>query len=289
MEILMKKVLLLRGLPASGKSSWAKEVLRDNPGAYKRISKDDLRAMFDNGKWSGANEKFVLKVRDLLILKSLEAGKHVIVDDTNLHPKHEAHIRELVKLHPDSVEVVVKLFEVDIEECIARDLRRPNPVGERVIRDMYRQFLQPNSPSIPKNPELSDVIICDLDGTLADPSHRDPYDASTCEQDRLHDTIAHLLKIYSTVKVEIIIVSGRQDTWRVQTDRWLEQHQIPYIELHMRREGDTRKDSIVKKEIYETSIKGRWNVLFVLDDRESVVAFWRSQGLVCFQVAEGHF
>jgi len=62
----MKKVILTKGLPASGKTTWAKKVLKDNPGAYKRINKDELRLMLDGGKWSHDNEKFILGRRVLL-------------------------------------------------------------------------------------------------------------------------------------------------------------------------------------------------------------------------------
>jgi predicted kinase len=93
----MKRVTLLRGLPACGKTTWAKEQLKACPGRYKRISKDDLRAMLDNGTWSKHNEQFILKARNSLILAALQDGYHVLIDDTNLHPKHEDAIRELVK------------------------------------------------------------------------------------------------------------------------------------------------------------------------------------------------
>lgn len=76
----MKKVIMMRGLPGSGKSTYAKNLLKENPNMYKRINRDDLRAMFDNGHWSKGNEKFVKQVREMLIIKALEDGKHVLVD-----------------------------------------------------------------------------------------------------------------------------------------------------------------------------------------------------------------
>ena len=60
--LIMKKVLVYRGLPASGKSTAARKMLDENPGKYKRINKDDLRAMLDNSHFSRGNEKFVLKL-----------------------------------------------------------------------------------------------------------------------------------------------------------------------------------------------------------------------------------
>src|SRR5215472_7117771 len=93
----MLRVTILKGLPASGKTTWAMAEIKQSNGALKRVSKDDLRAMLDGGKWSGANEKFILIARDRLILAALEAGYSVVVDDTNLADKHLLHIQELVR------------------------------------------------------------------------------------------------------------------------------------------------------------------------------------------------
>lgn len=74
----------MKGLPGSGKSTVAKKSIAENPETYKRINRDDLRAMFDNGTTTNSNEKFVKKVRDVLIVKALEEGKSLVIDKTNL-------------------------------------------------------------------------------------------------------------------------------------------------------------------------------------------------------------
>lgn len=134
----MKTIYLLKGLPASGKSTWAKQKVSENPN-IKRINKDDLRAMLDNSKWTPANEKFVLKIRDIMIKEALNSGYHAIVDDTNLHPKHEAQMRQLAKELGAKVEIVN--FDTSLEECIKRDSERPNSVGKEVITSMYDRYI----------------------------------------------------------------------------------------------------------------------------------------------------
>ncbi|HYD35215.1 MAG TPA: hypothetical protein VD999_04065 [Vitreimonas sp.] len=131
-------------------------------------------------------------------------------------------------------------------------------------------------------------IICDLDGTLALIDHRDPYDATLCELDSLNHPVAAVLERFAN-DTDIVLVSGRIDTWRTETERWLETHCIPYTKLYMRRAGDRRKDTVLKKEIFERHISPQWEVRFVLEDRNQVVVMWRELGLVCFQVAPGDF
>jgi predicted kinase len=284
----MKKAIILRGLPASGKTTWARKIIDENPGRYKRISKDDLRAMLDNGRWSKGNEKFILSVRNSLILQALQEGYHPIIDDTNLHTKHEQAIRELVK---GLAVVEIKDFtDVRVEECIERDRHRQNYVGEQVIRKMYKDFLlvKPQPPAYIDG--LPDAIISDLDGTLALLNGRNPYDASLCEEDLVNNPIAEIVnRYYNSGDYTIILVSGRSEEHRSQTERWLTQNCILYDLLYMRTSGDNRKDAIVKHEIYQQHIADKYNVKFVLDDRQQCINLWRSLGLTVLQVADGDY
>jgi hypothetical protein len=134
------------------------------------------------------------------------------------------------------------------------------------------------------------AIICDLDGTLAIIGDRSPYDGSSCDKDKPNwPVILCVLAMYRE-KYDIIFMSGRYSKYRAPTEvfikRWLPD--VPY-ELFMRANGDNRKDAIVKQELYDANVRNQYNVLFVLDDRNQVVDFWRSIGLTCFQVAPGDF
>lgn len=285
----MKKVLIYRGLPASGKSTAARKMLDENPGRYKRINKDDLRAMLDNSHFSKGNEKFVLKMRDLLILQALEEGKHVIIDDTNIHPKHTQRVADLVK---GIAEVeVIDFMHVDVETCIARDLKRTNSVGERVIRRMWKEYLGWEKPKLVQDASLPKALVCDLDGTLALLNGRSPYDATHCDKDLLNQPVADIVLKFQASGHQIIFLSGREDKFREPTVRFLQQHlgeAFPY-RLIMRTTGDMRKDSIIKQELLEREIVPNSFVDFVLDDRNQVVDMWRSLGLTCLQVDYGDF
>ncbi|UPT67305.1 MAG: AAA family ATPase [Sphingobacteriales bacterium JAD_PAG50586_3] len=268
----MKKVILMRGLPGSGKSTYAKQLVDDNPGMYKRINRDDLRAMFDNGITNNSNEKFIKQVRDMLIVKALADGKHVIVDDTNLSETNETRIKQLVhqfnKEHNDSVAVEVKEMETSLEESLARDAKREKPVGDKVIRQMHRQFYARTVDYVQQDESLPKALMCDLDGTLAILGKRGPFDEHLCESDDLNKPVANVLLTYAALGYKILLLSGRRDSSRVQTENWLKTYNIPYEVLLMRAAKDARKDSIVKREIFDQHVAGKYFVEFVLDDRD---------------------
>ena len=135
----MNTLIITKGLPASGKSTWAKEQIKCFPNKYKRVNRDDLRDMMDNGIYSEKNEKFLLKIRNLAILTALKDKYDVIIDDTNLQPKQEQDLRFLVL---NIANVVVKDFrDVSLFECIKRDEKRIKKVGKEIICDMYYKWI----------------------------------------------------------------------------------------------------------------------------------------------------
>ena len=148
------------------------------------------------------------------------------------------------------------------------------------------------------------VILCDIDGTIANIDHRRPHvmgkkkDFKTFNALQYKDTL-----IESTVRVleaitmreglQVLYVSGRSEEYRGLTERWLFDNlrgrKLLHTGLLMRPEGDYRCDAEVKEEIYLTKIKPRYKVFMVFDDRNKVVDMWRKHGLVCQQVADGNF
>lgn len=133
---------------------------------------------------------------------------------------------------------------------------------------------------------MQSVILCDIDGTLAHHSERSPYDWKRVGEDTVDDVVADILEKYP----HVVLISGRDGSCEAETVQWLGENNINYDLLIMRTPGDNRKDSIVKRELYDKFIKGTYQVLFVLDDRQQVVDMWRNElGLKCLQVAEGNF
>lgn len=287
----MRKIILTKGLPGSGKTTWAKEMQKENPNLVL-VNKDELRAMLHSSVHSKGRESFVLAVRDFIVIKSLQEGHDVIVHDTNFHQKHIDQMVVLANSFPPDkkVQVEVKDFtDVPVDECIRRDKLRTNSVGAGVIRKMYEENLMPSPPVVPHYPKKPYAVICDLDGTLALFGKNNPYDRDF-SQDKANTAITVTLKaVKHFSKAKVIIVSGRKDIFKEVTEKWLKDNGVEYDAIYMRKGEDVRKDVVVKGEIFQEFIEGEYNIDFVLDDRNQVVDFWRSKGLTCFQVAPGDF
>lgn len=274
------KVIITRGLPASGKSTWADAFIADNPN-YINIEKDVIRTdarLFKDGMYNHkrGDEGVVLKERDRLIHQALAEGRGVVVSDTNLVQKHIAQISNIAKQY--GVEVEIKDFlNVPLGELIERDRNRDESVGEQVIRRMFHQQVKTMPTFLEFDPNLPFVVVSDMDGTLTlGPKNRSPYDWAKVGNDDINLGVAHLLDCIRVVNfAKVFIFSGRDSVCRPETEEWLERHDIEYDELHMRAEKDDRSDIIVKSEMIEKYIKGKYNVLVWFDDRVGVSTMLR--------------
>jgi predicted kinase len=325
----MQKVFMYVGIPGSGKSTAAKAEIAKDPDNWARINNDDIRAMLNGSVWSQDYEKFVTETRSFLTREALKRGKNVIIDNLNLNRRHFDDVVKIAKSVNGNFQVIEKAFYIELEEAIERDSKREGKakVGEQVIRKWWKEsggkqfkFYKPRTELVqtftyeapvaqgPEHvPGAPEAVLCDLDGTLCLMNGRSPYDASTCDQDLPNVPVIETIKAHIAMGRKIVFCSGREDKFKPQTEEFIrkfvrvpnpnftqdpmetEDTNVIKYELHMRKTGDFRKDAIIKQEIYDNNIKGKYNVLCVLDDRNQVVDFWRSIGLTCFQVAPGAF
>lgn len=283
----MSKIIICKGLPASGKSTWASSFVEHNRD-WKRVNKDDLRCMIHGCAWSGKMERHIVKTRDTLIRQWLGEGLNVVIDDTNLNPVHEERIREIAKEFNAQVEV--KWFHVDLAVAIERDLKRDRSVGERVIRKMFNDWIRPTPTPMIQDTSLERAIIVDIDGTVAKMDGRGAFDWHRVGEDKPNSPIIDIVQRFATTHT-IIFMSGRDSVCREQTLVWLKDNvRLTHFHLFMRPEGDNRKDSIVKRELFDTNVRDKFHIDFVLDDRNQVVDMWRNDlGLTCLQVDWGDF
>lgn len=288
----MAKLTIMKGLPASGKSTKAEELTK--VGNTVRLNKDLLRTMLHFDKFNGVNEGHTHDAARRLADWFLSNGVNVIIDDTNLNPGVVQSWKDLAKTHDAKIEYI-ECFDISVEECIKRDNGRrfkgERFVGKHVIQKMAMQYLD--------YMKGEKVVICDLDGTLCDCEHRrhflqsDPknwkgfFDALSDDTVR-EDVLSAVLKLEEEGN-KVIFVSARPENYREQTEVWLERILQGYelgTALIMRNAGDRRPDTEVKNEIYERYLK-KMDIVKVFDDRPSVIAMWREKGLLVEDVGDG--
>jgi hypothetical protein len=144
-------------------------------------------------------------------------------------------------------------------------------------------------------------IIFDIDGTLADITHRRHHVMAKPKNWSAFQRAAHLDTPVETIAViarqlggpfcanRVILCSGRGEQERPVTEAFLKKYQIPYVALYMRAEGDYRPDDIIKAELLARIRADGYDPKLAFDDRDRVVAMWRANGVICAQVAEGNF
>ena len=290
----MPKLLILQGAPASGKSTFARQLAHEDK-SYVIVNRDSIRNSRGD-YWIPSQEDYITSIEEFSIKNALGRGYNVIVDATNLNPitinKWKVIADEF------NAEIEFKMFEISFEDAVARDKLRDNSVGEKVIKEFFRKYFPEKLTPLFDDrfilkPDVtaSQVILCDIDGTIALRRGRSPYDQSKVLEDAFDPRMNFLLSSLSE-KFQIIFLSGRQDTkqCRDDTEKWLKDNLgLSEVTLIMRSEGDFRPDDVVKKELYQKYIKDRYNVVCVFDDRDKVVRMWRNLGLLCCQVYYGNF
>lgn len=304
----MSKLIVTRGVPASGKTTWAKAWVAESDERRARVNRDEYRAMMFDGEGvlTFPQEKAVSYAQQAAVKGLLNAGMDVVVDDTNLRAKFS----KMWLGFSDDVEY--RDFPITIDEAYerdsAREARGDRSVGASVLKNMFARFIEKDGISLPPVPtrdlrgvkfkqveahsdDRANAIIVDIDGTLAHipEGGRSPYEGSRVHEDILDTAIACIVRDYYKAGVRVLITSGRDEKYRDVTYRWLVENEVPFDKLIMRPLDDTRNDAIVKDELYEQHIAPQHNVLFVLDDRDRVVDMWREKGLKTLQVQPGNF
>ena len=208
----LQRFLVLRGLPASGKSTWAK----NNAGANTAIiSKDDIRPTVLKGrKWQPKLEGEVIKIETELIVRALDSGLSVISDNTNLNPAHVSRYTQLAEKFNIQVEIV-DFTDIPPEECIKRDIHRgEKAVGADVIWRNYWKWIAPKEKVYKTIPNLPLCVIFDIDGTLALFGDNNPYDRDF-SQDKLNERVAWLYWMFEEREMTPIIFSGRKEKFHL--------------------------------------------------------------------------
>lgn len=146
----MRKIILCRGIQGSGKTTFAKQWVLEDPEHRVRFNNDDIRNML--GKyWVPSREVLVTNLKKEFLYSAMILGYDIIIDNMNLNPKEVKYFPALVDSwnNPNGVlsdivrknyELEFKDFFIPLQDCIERDSKRPNPIGEEVIRKTYEKY-----------------------------------------------------------------------------------------------------------------------------------------------------
>lgn len=281
----MNKLIITVGMSGSGKTSWVK-----SQEGFKVICRDDIRDELFVERKVGEykptkNKERLVSERALALWEEYSSnGEDVIIGDTNLSSKSRELWSTLAEKAGYSVEF--KEFPITWEEVLNRNLHRGiSAVSVKVLYRQWKLWLEYDrsvNKYIPDETKPKAIII-DIDGTVSLKCDRSPFDWSKVSGDKPRTFIISLIRCYLSENKEVtpIFLSGRDEICREDTLNWLNDHFElgNCLHLFMRPQGDTRKDSIVKNELFSENISQRYNVIGVFDDRPQVVEMWYDLGI----------
>ena len=302
----MNKLIIVRGIPASGKTTVAKKIVAENPNNTVRYNWDSLRDMM--GVYLVPEREklpFLKENRKQFLDFWMNAGWNIVVDNTNLNPKDIKYYEDLITKynseHTRKYEIEYINCFTPVEECIRRDSIRPNPIGEKVIKDFwkrYRDFIigienQEYSKQFNKEYDFNkpNAIIVDLDATIALNLQSRPFFGEDCAKE-IHKDIPILptIHIIENFNGEVLFLTGRDEACREETDKWIKSHtHLSNYKLFMRPNGDYSPGVEFKVNIYKKFIEPYYNIEFVLEDSNKIVDAFRNLNLFVLQPNKGTY
>lgn len=282
---MKSKIILTVGMSCSGKTMWAEGFTR-NRDDWINLNRDDVRfSMFTNGKrdwtrykFNNKNEKRVTEFIDEIATGVASVNQNIIISDTNLNPKTRNKWKAFADTFGYNYEE--KVFTVDWETARKRNQQREGGVSESIL---WSQYLRMNKylerPVYVPDETLPKAVLVDLDGTIASMKGiRKPYEWDKVGEDEPRKVvIAAVQGILDNLNVEPIFLSGRDGVCAEETYNWIKKYVMDDIDfrLYMREQNDSRKDKIVKEELFWQYINGKFNVVAAIDDRASILQLWR--------------
>ena len=286
----MPELILTVGVSASGKTTWA-NTLDDS---WVNINRDDVRfELFTDGirdwtkyRFTNKNEREVTEECLCRANLAVNSGKNIIISDTNINPSIRDNWKEFAEAY--GYDYSEMLFPCDWDTLVKRNNQREGGISQSVLWSQYKRYMQQfgmigELPIVvyEHNNSLPSTIIVDIDGTLAEMKGiRKPYEWDKVGLDRPRQEIIDMVLGLASFVGNILFMSGRDGQCYYDTLHWLEtnimQSHTKHInwDLVMRSKGDSRKDWIVKYELYHENVLGKYNVAAVFDDRAQVLRLW---------------
>ena len=296
-----RKIILTRGIQGSGKSTWARQWVEEDPENRVRINNDDIRNMLGN-YWVVGREPLVSEMKQYVTQAAMDRGYNIVIDNMNLNPHEVKFWEKVVELNnedPDGYkyEIEFKDFFIPLEECIRRDAMRPNPIGEKVIRETwkrYKHFIQTTEvekyvDNLRKYTGKPKCIVIDMDSTMCFNTTKRPWFGDGAAEGMINDVpnigMCDMIRKLQEDFV-IVVATGRDTTQEAVTKEWLAKQGINADEFYFRTNKDYRKGVVVKKEQIEAILE-KYDIVAIFDDCEPIVNMYREMGLTVLQPNKG--
>jgi len=284
------KIILTVGASCSGKTTWAEKFVRENQeGRWANINRDDIRFDIFNGgvrdwskyKFNRGNESIVTGIVDEHIYEAKLEKYNIIISDTNLNPKVRKKWKDWADFN--GYEYEEKIFCLDWEQTVKRNSQRSGGLSTTVLRSQYEKMIQyVGRKTYTPDTTKPKAFLVDIDGTVADMTNiRKPYDWDKVGQDKPRKHVISMVQGLIESGLQPIFLSGRDGCCVTETYDWIMENIMMWycqegggFPLFMRSPSDSRKDTIVKEELFWEYVANNYNIVACLDDRPCMVNLW---------------
>ena len=302
----IKKLILTRGIPGSGKSTWAKAWVAEDPEHRIRLNWDDMRNML-GPYWVPSREN----INKTMLWCAINAAAYcdkpyeIVIDNMNLNPKGWKEFEEWIETYNHSAHSVnnkvqyvleFKDFFISVDECIRRDAMRNNPIGEKTIKDIwrrYKHFIQTHEVEKLVNNLIKDddtkpyCVVVDMDSTMCFNTQKRAWYGDGSTEAMLNDTPnMGVVRLIEHQNYPVIVCTGRNKAQKEVTEKWLNKYNIFPKEFYMREDGDYRNGVEVKEELINKILE-KYNIITIFEDCEPIVQRFREMGLTVLQPNKG--
>lgn len=137
----MNKIILTQGIQGSGKTTWAKAWVAKDPEHRIRINNDDITSMWGQPFGTSGLYERLKDTRVYMICRAISEGLDIVIDNMNLSNSSLKEIQTMTE-NNDYVIEYKDFTKVPLEVCIERDSKRPNSIGEKIIRNTYNKYIK---------------------------------------------------------------------------------------------------------------------------------------------------
>ncbi len=307
-------LIILCAPPGAGKTTWSNLFLKEN-SEYIRISQDEMGKKEHFHLFNLAINSDHNVIIDRMSFNKEQRARYI-------EPARKLGYKiKIIILHES--------YDTCLIRCIGRKDHETIKDEETARKALHTFFSKYERPTEDEADEIEfrypdtmkpNACIIDLDGTLCNIDHRLHFvKPKTVVVKEDLNAVAGSVLIYEgkpkpdwknffdnmtydtpnkwckdivalcAQRYDIILCSGRPDDYKKVTQEWLHTNDIKYDALFMRRRSDFRKDFIIKEQILDFEILTRYNPVFAIDDRSSIVKMWRDRGITTLACADGDF